>query len=262
MPTFREIPQFVRAHHQVDVAWVYLEETLESWGSTEGGMGGIDLSPDYQREHVWTRKQQIAYVEYQLQGGEVGKAIVWNSPDWMGSWKRPTELVDGKQRLEAVRSFMRNEFPVFGYSFSDFTDRLDQMLTFKFRVCKLPDARRSPEAVPQHQRRRHAAHQGRARPSSHAPCEGRITMKVYSWQGLRRGTKRGGITTREIVCAASKREARALQGSFKVPLVEILESSRPKEIEIATSRPGVVFWRDVDDFVGDWTASEPKKEGT
>ena len=92
--------------------------------------------------------------------------------------------------------------------------------------------------------------------------EGRITMKIYSWQGFRRGTKRGGITTREIVCAASKREARALQGSFKVPLIEILESSRPKEIEIASSRPGVVFWRDVDDFVGGWTASEPMKEGT
>lgn len=137
MPTFRSIPQFPTAHYEVDSSWRFLESTLESWGNTGKGLGGVNLDPDYQRGHVWTRAQQIAYVEYQLMGGEVGKVIIWNSPDWMGSWKRPTELVDGKQRLEAVRAFMRDEFPVFGHLFSSFTDKLDVMLTFKFRVCKM-----------------------------------------------------------------------------------------------------------------------------
>ncbi len=137
MPLFRDIPQFPRAHYEVDVAWRYVEDTLTSWADTAGGMGGLDLSPDYQRAHVWTREQQIAYVEYQLMGGEVGRNIVFNSPDWGRGYQRPTELVDGKQRLEAVRAFMRDEFPVFGHVFSAYTDKLTNLLTFKFRVCSL-----------------------------------------------------------------------------------------------------------------------------
>jgi hypothetical protein len=137
MPSFRDIPQFPRAHYEVDVAWRYLEEHLANWAETRDGAGGMDLSPDYQRAHVWTREQQIAYVEYQLQGGEVGRNVVFNSPDWMRSWKRVTELVDGKQRLEAVRCFLRDEFPVFGHLFSEYTDKITNLLTFKFRVCSL-----------------------------------------------------------------------------------------------------------------------------
>lgn len=137
MPRFNDIPQFPRAHYEVDVAWRYVEETLTSWSDTTDGMGGLDLSPDYQRAHVWTREQQVAYVEYQLRGGEVGKNIVFNSPDWGHGYKRPTELIDGKQRLEAVRAFLRGEFPVFGHLFSEYADKLPQGLTFRFRVCTL-----------------------------------------------------------------------------------------------------------------------------
>lgn len=137
MPRFNDIPQFPRAHYEVDVAWRYVEDTLTQWADTSGGMGGLDLSPDYQRAHVWTREQQIAYVEYQLRGGEVGRNIVFNSPDWYRGYVRPTELVDGKQRLEAVRAFQRDEFPVFGHPFSAYTDKISNLLTFKFRVCSL-----------------------------------------------------------------------------------------------------------------------------
>lgn len=137
MPKFNDIPQFPRAHYEVDVAWRYLESTLEDWSQTVDGKGGLDLSPDYQRTHVWTRAQQAAYVEYQLRGGEVGRQIVWNSPDWGRGYERVTELVDGKQRLEAVRAFHRDEFPVFGSLFSEYTDKITNLLTFKFRVCSL-----------------------------------------------------------------------------------------------------------------------------
>lgn len=89
-------------------------------------------------------------------------------------------------------------------------------------------------------------------------------MKVYSWQGFRRGPgiRPGGVTTREIVCAKSKREARALQGVFRVPLLEIGESAQPEEIAMASARPGVVFWRDIDRRSphAEWTAVEPKEK--
>lgn len=139
MPRFRDIPQLPQAHYKIDVEWGHLEEQLEDWAEEAGGeFGGLDLDPDYQRGHVWTPEQQVAYVEYTLMGGEVGRRITWNSPDWMGSWKRPTELVDGKQRLEAVRSFLRDEIPAFGAKFSEYTDKLRMMgPRFEFQICKL-----------------------------------------------------------------------------------------------------------------------------
>lgn len=138
MPLFNDIPQFPRAHYEVDVPWRYIERHLANWDEkNDGTRGALELSPDYQRAHVWTREQQTAYVEYQLRGGEVGRNVIFNSPDWMRTWERPTELVDGKQRLEAVRAFLRDEFPVFGHLYSEYTDTITNMLTFKFRVCSL-----------------------------------------------------------------------------------------------------------------------------
>lgn len=134
MPRFRDIPQLPQACYQVDVPWSHLEDHLVH---LDEAPGKLDLDPDYQREHVWARRQQVAYVEYCLMGGEVGRQITLNSPDWMGSWKRPTELVDGKQRLEAVRAFLRDEFRAHGHLFSEYEDRLPLDCRFQFRVCKL-----------------------------------------------------------------------------------------------------------------------------
>lgn len=83
---------------------------------------GLDLNPDYQKEHVWTDAQRVAYLEYMLLGGEAGKtlivACVGGGEDYV---HRPDEtiylrgysLVDGKQRLETVRRFLRGEIRVF-----------------------------------------------------------------------------------------------------------------------------------------------------
>ena len=133
-----KIPQFPMAHYEVDVGWDYLEDALESWSRRIDGNGGLDMSPEYQRGHVWTREQQIAYVEDVLAGGEIGRNITWNSPDWMRSWDRPTELVDGKQRIEAVRSFLRGEFTAYG-KLSEAGDRFGHQCSFRFRVCSLTD---------------------------------------------------------------------------------------------------------------------------
>jgi ribosome modulation factor len=131
-----KVPQFPKAHYEVDVGWAYLERMLENWDETASGHGGLNMDPDYQRQHVWTREQQVAYVEYVLAGGEVGRNITWNSPDWMRGFQRPTELVDGKQRLEAVRSFLRGEFEAYGMTAGP-DDRFDIHCGFKFRVCTM-----------------------------------------------------------------------------------------------------------------------------
>lgn len=134
-PRFLDIPQFPHAAYEVDVGWDYLEHHIK--GAVEED--GLILEPDFQRAHVWTRAQQVAYVEYQLQGGEVGRYITFNAPGWgrqieIGKY----EIVDGKQRLEAVRAFLRDEFPVFGHLRSEYEGRMRHTsASFKWRVCCL-----------------------------------------------------------------------------------------------------------------------------
>lgn len=135
MPSFQDIPQFPTAHYQIDVDWGMLELTIKRFVEKDG----LILEPDFQRAHVWTKKQQIAFVEYQLQGGEVGKNLTFNCPGWMHTITkvRPYEIVDGKQRLEAVRAFLRGDVPVFGHKFSEYSGHLRIFHSFKWRICTL-----------------------------------------------------------------------------------------------------------------------------
>jgi hypothetical protein len=136
-PSFNDIPQFPRAHYEVDISWDYLEDHLKHYFESYN----LDLDPDFQRAHIWTREQQTAYVEYCLMGGEVGRNLTFNHPSWnttLGRDSHRMEIIDGKQRLEAVRSFLRNEFPVFSHKFLEYTD-FPRIATvgFRFRICSL-----------------------------------------------------------------------------------------------------------------------------
>lgn len=131
---FQDIPQFPTSRYEIDVSWNYIEMNLEQLK----GEGELRLDPDYQRGHVWTQEQQQAYVEYVLRGGEVSRTIIFNAPNWDDGKDTFIELVDGKQRLEAVRAFMRNDIPAFGTYFKDFEDKFPTMnIRFRFQVCCL-----------------------------------------------------------------------------------------------------------------------------
>lgn len=125
------IPQFPTAHYEVTVAWRSVERQLE--GLAQGAP--LVLDPDYQRAHVWTEQQQRAYIKYVLAGGECGRNITWNSLGWPNSSK-PVELVDGKQRLTAVRRFIAGEIPAYGRLYEP-KDNLSISIHFNFRVCSL-----------------------------------------------------------------------------------------------------------------------------
>lgn len=135
---FRDIPQFPSARWAVDVPWTHLDGNLE----TLAGEGELRLDPDYQRAHVWTLEQQTAYVEFQLMGGELSRSIIFNAPYWTRHGVPPeetyVELIDGKQRLEAVRAFLRGDLRVFGLRYGDFEDKLPTMEhRFRFQLCCL-----------------------------------------------------------------------------------------------------------------------------
>lgn len=111
-------------HYQVNVSWEYLLEKIHNYEIRKNGIAALNINPDFQRGHVWTRKQQIAYIEFKLSGGTGSDIIYFNCAGWMDDFKGPFVLVDGKQRLEAIRLFIENLLPVFGnYFLKDFEDK-------------------------------------------------------------------------------------------------------------------------------------------
>lgn len=136
---FRDIPQFTvfMDKYQRDLFWVNLESELQEF--KEGW--NLDMNPDFQRGHVWDEEKQKNYIEFVLKGGHSSKDIYFNAPNWntMRS-DTPMVLVDGKQRIEAVLKFIRNELAIFdGNYFKDFEDKLSLNARFRIYINELPD---------------------------------------------------------------------------------------------------------------------------
>lgn len=114
------LPSFPHAAYEVTVAWDRIEAQLQFFAEY-----GLNIDPDFQREHVWTPQQQTAYIEYVLMGGELSKVLYFAVKDWnaLGLDKQMV-LMDGKQRLEAVRAFLRNEVFAFRRTFKQLGGRL------------------------------------------------------------------------------------------------------------------------------------------
>jgi len=132
---FRDIPLFTEAG-----SWECdfdLHRGLR-WIDQQVEECGLDLFPDFQRLHVWTEEQQVAWLEFFLRGGKTGRVFYFNHPGWMTTFEGDMVLVDGKQRIQAIRRFINNEIRVFGSLFSEYTDspRLI-VITLKMNVNNL-----------------------------------------------------------------------------------------------------------------------------
>lgn len=136
---YDDIPQFTKSgSYRVTVDWKYLLEHLNEWENERGG-AKLDMNPDFQRLHVWTEEQQIAYVEYILRGGMSGRDIYFNCVGWSGDYRGPFVLVDGKQRLQAATKFLTNAIPVFnGHYFKDIEGRIRAHFNFNVNDLKTP----------------------------------------------------------------------------------------------------------------------------
>lgn len=134
---YSDLPQFTKVgNYQVNISWNHLEDSLNHWQHEK--IAGVDLSPDFQRGHVWTRDQQISYVEYKISGGPGADIIYFNCVGWMGDYRGPFVLVDGLQRLTAALAFLHDEIPVYGYYLHDFEQPLNYLRTeFLFNVNNL-----------------------------------------------------------------------------------------------------------------------------
>lgn len=131
---FDDIPKFTKdADYQVNQPWKFLLDSMTIYLVQHR----LDMNPDFQRGHVWNQKQRIAYVEYILKGGISGRTIYFNHPGWMSDFKGDFVLVDGLQRLTSVMQFLNNKFPVFGYLYKEYTDRMAWNADFVFKINNL-----------------------------------------------------------------------------------------------------------------------------
>ena len=136
--SFRDIPTFTRdgswqADFDFESCIKYIDECIEE--------DGLELNPDFQRGHVWTEEQQIAWLEFFLRGGRTSRVIYFNKPDWFGSVPEGSYndfvCVDGLQRLTAIRRFVNNEIKVFGSYFNEYTDTPRFTMSIKLNVNDL-----------------------------------------------------------------------------------------------------------------------------
>lgn len=74
--------------------------------------------PTWQRGLVWTRSQQVAFLESAWRGVDIG-TYTYNQVQ-IGS-RMDNLLIDGQQRLHAIECYLNNEFPVFGWKWSEVT---------------------------------------------------------------------------------------------------------------------------------------------
>jgi hypothetical protein len=137
---FKSIPQFIESGNwECDFDLDSLFPQLKRWREAYG----LDLDSDFQRLHIWTEEQQVAWLKFFLRGGKTGKTLYFNCAMFGGRPESGTKindemvLVDGKQRLESLRRFVYDELEVFGSKFSEFTDRFRaQSLKINMNVLK------------------------------------------------------------------------------------------------------------------------------
>lgn len=110
--------------YRISVSLEHLSGTIDRFISSYG----LQMNPEFQRGHVWTEEQQVAFVEYIFTGGgPSGKDIFFNCRGWMNEFDRNMVLVDGLQRITALLRFINNEIPLFGHLLKEY-DRPVYML--------------------------------------------------------------------------------------------------------------------------------------
>lgn len=135
MPKFREIKQFTKApDYNVDIFLPEVEHQINRYITNYK----LDLSPDFQRKHVWTKEQQTKYIEFLLKGGTSSRIIYFNCPGFrQGHAKQPMVIVDGKQRIQAIIEFLNSRIKAFNHFYSDYEDNLSSIITVKFSINEL-----------------------------------------------------------------------------------------------------------------------------
>lgn len=128
------------AKYECDSDWTFIAKQFKYW---EDDYGSLDMNPDFQRGHVWTKEQQLHFIENCLRGvvSSSGFVIQMNCPNW-DSDKVKTDLpkgfqcIDGLQRYTAVQEFLNGNIKPFGLTVDDLHYSSFMIKTsYRFRVA-------------------------------------------------------------------------------------------------------------------------------
>jgi len=104
--------------------------------------------PPFQRPPVWSIEQKIRFLESAWQGYHLGCVVVNDQMHRNGDSRYDLWLIDGQQRLTAIRDYLDDVFPVFGAKYSELSERDHRrfyMITFAFAEIKESSLRRLEE---------------------------------------------------------------------------------------------------------------------
>jgi|ERR1700677_1606871 len=94
----------------------YTQSSMDSLLHLAYSRGFFD-SPDYQRDYVWTLEDKQRLVKSIMNRMDIGKFVFLSRP-WP---ENRYEVVDGKQRLNAILEFTQNRFPYEGKTWFQFS---------------------------------------------------------------------------------------------------------------------------------------------
>ena len=120
------IDKFPHCNYHVNTSLDFVFNQIEHWNEKPFT---ILFHPDFQRGHVWNREQQISFMEFLLKDPQDSKAksIIFNCRNWTQEYKEEDAniiyLVDGLQRLTAIRRFLNSEIPVHGHLLEEFENK-------------------------------------------------------------------------------------------------------------------------------------------
>ena len=80
---------------------------------------GVDFTPDYQRDYVWTDEDKERLLDSVFSNIEIGKFVFIPRDEGDYSY----EILDGKQRLSTLIDFYQNRFPYKGYYYNDLSPK-------------------------------------------------------------------------------------------------------------------------------------------
>lgn len=103
---------FLKDHLELNFNGITLESIIH-----KNYFIGIDKEPEYQRELVWTEEDQLLLIESIFDRLDIGKFVLVEKP--FDPINPGYEILDGKQRLHAILSFIEDRFKFKGFYFSE-----------------------------------------------------------------------------------------------------------------------------------------------
>jgi len=82
---------------------------------------GVDFDAEYQREHVWELEDKVALIDSIYNNVDIGKIVFVQLNEKTEG--RYYQVLDGKQRLTALKEFFEDRFPYKGVYFSQLSHR-------------------------------------------------------------------------------------------------------------------------------------------